>query len=176
MSRRLVTALLAASLSLSLFACKKEEPPPEQPVKRAEPAKQAAAQAAPAQLDASAKIEPSVTDASRHRNPFQSHVILLRGIGDGAKKIKGPLECCELTLFRVHAVVAAKDGAFALVQAPDGKRYVVRKGDVIGTKEGKVIKIDGRAITVREFTKDQDGKVLSAEDTEVKIPAEKITR
>lgn len=175
MSRRLVIALLAAALSLSLSACKKEEPQPEQPVKMA-PAKQAATLAAPAQLDASAKIEPSVVDASRHRNPFQSHILLLRGSGDGPKKIKGPLECCELTLFRVHAVMAAKDGAFALVQAPDSKRYVVRKGDVIGIKEGKVIKIDGRAITVREFTRDQDGKVLSTEDTEIKIPAEKITR
>lgn len=175
MSRRLLIALLAATLSLSLAACsKKEEPAPEQPVKRA-PAKPAAI-ATTAGIDTSAKIEPSVIDASRRRNPFQSHILLMRGAGDGPKKIKGPLECCELTLFRVHAVVAAKNGAFALVQAPDAKRYVVRKGDAIGIKEGKVIKIDGRSITVREFTRDQDGKVLSTEDTELKIPAEKVTR
>lgn len=175
MSRRLLIALLATVLSLSLAACKKEEPQPEQPVKKAQPAKPAAI-AATAGIDTSAKIEPSVVDASRHRNPFQSHILLMRGSGEGPRKIKGPLECCELTLFRVHAIVAAKNGAFALVQAPDGKRYVVRKGDVIGTKEGKVMKIDGKAITVREFTRDQDGKVLSTDDTEIRIPVEKVVR
>ncbi|HAO93867.1 MAG: hypothetical protein A2X93_01755 [Deltaproteobacteria bacterium GWC2_56_8] len=172
MARRFVILFLAASLSLAITACKKEEPKPEEPIKKAQPAAQAAPQAAPASIDASAKADASV-EASRRRNPFQSHILLLRGTADGPRKIKGPLECCELALFKVHAIVAARDGAFALAQAPDGKRYVVRKGDVIGTKEGKVIKIDGRAITVREFTRDQEGKVISTDDTDLKLPAER---
>ncbi len=162
-------ALLFAS-PLFLASCKKQEPQQvSAPAVKKAPAVQSAPQAAGG-IDIAAK--PDSTIDARHRNPFQSHLILMKGI-EGPKKVRGPIECCDLTLFRLVAVVASPESSFALVQAPDGKRYVVKRGDIIGSREGRIIMIEPRSITVKEYNKDENGKVISSEDIEIKIPAEK---
>lgn len=111
------------------------------------------------------------TGETPDRNPFQSYLIVSRGV-DGPVKIKGPLECCELNSFKIVAIVvgAADSEGYALIQAPDSKRYVIRKGDVLGTREGRVVRFTSRAVVVREVTKDDEGKVRSSENIELRLP------
>ncbi|MBW7956811.1 MAG: pilus assembly protein PilP [Deltaproteobacteria bacterium] len=105
------------------------------------------------------------------RNPFQSHLIASRGI-EGPARIKGPLECCELNSFKLMAVVvgSADSEGYALIQAPDSKRYVIRSGDTLGTREGKVMKFTSNAVVIREVSRDEAGKVRSSEDIELRLP------
>lgn len=163
--------IAALCLPLLLASCGKEE------VKQAEPAKQAAP-AGKAQLPAGQSIETAAaiqaTAEQPSRNPFQSHIILMKGAETAVKKVvKGPLECCELSLFRLVAVVSSAENSFALVLAPDSKRYVIRRGDKIGTNEGKVVRIGNNTVTVREPNRDEKGNILSTTDTEMTLPTEK---
>lgn len=173
MTRRLtVIAGLVMAGSL-LISCGKTEEPAQSPVKQ--PAKAAKQKAAAETLDATAGLAGSFENA-RLRNPFQSHLVLMKASPDSPQKIKGPLECCELSIFKVMAAVVGVSDTegFALVQAPDGKRYVVRRGDVIGARDGKVVKIHSKGIIVREHTRDEDGKIKSTEDIDLKILEKKL--
>lgn len=163
--------IAALCLPLLLASCGNEE------VKQAETAKQAS-QAGKAKLPAGQSIEAAAaiqaTAVQPARNPFQSHIILMKGSETAAKKVvKGPLECCELGLFRLVAVVSSAENSFALVLSPDSKRYVIRRGDKIGTNEGKVVKIGNNKVTVREPNRDEKGNILSTTDTEMTLPTEK---
>lgn len=172
MTRRL-TAVIALVLAGSLLAsCSNTE---EQEIQVKKPAKAAQKQAAPAAIDANAGISGSF-ESARLRNPFQSHIMLMKPSADAPQKIKGPLECCEVAMFRLMAAVAGvKDSeAYALIQAPDSKRYVIRHGDVMGAREGKVVKITSNSLVVREHTRDQEGKVTSTEDIEIKLLEKKL--
>lgn len=170
MDKSLKIIFVAALAPFLLNACAKEAPPPPQPVKKAQ------AQPQPAQAKADTTDKTAGVDSTldvKRRNPFQSHIVILKGT-EGPKKIRGPLECCELNQFRIIAVVISADGSYALVQAPDTKRYIVKHGDVMGAREGKVIGFDARGITVREYERDEAGKVVNTSDTELRLPAEKV--
>lgn len=163
--------MAALFLPLLLVSCGKDE------VKQTEAPKQAStagkAQAAAGQsIETSAALHATAEHSSR--NPFQSHIILMKGAESAVKKaVKGPLECCELSLFRLMAVVSSAENSFALVLSPDSKRYVVRRGDKIGSNEGKVVKIGDNRVIVREPNKDEKGNILSTTDIEMMLPTEK---
>lgn len=171
MFRRTLPIAVVAAVFLLLASCggKKEEQPT--PVKRApQPVKEAA----PA--GDSAAERPVMTDLSadgKHRNPFLSHLVLLKGKPAAGEKIRGPLERFDVSLFRLIAVVSGGETPAALVVAPDNKRYIIKRGDPIGIKDGKVIGIDDRSVVVREYNKDEDGKVVSSYDVEIKLPGER---
>ena len=70
------------------------------------------------------------------------------------------------------AVVSGIGAPRALVQAPDGKRYIVKRGDQIGLKSGKVFSITKGGIKVRVPILDDDGKLVSSTDYELALPLE----
>ncbi|MDP2689969.1 MAG: pilus assembly protein PilP, partial [Deltaproteobacteria bacterium] len=163
MIKGLGKGIVIALLPLAVAACgKKDEPAAPEPVKKTRPAAPPAAPEAPEQAQKPAEAKAEDLDA-KYRNPFQSHIILLRDT-EVARKIKGPLECCDLDQFRIVAVVVGTEGGFALVQGPDKKRYVVKRGDAMGPRDGKVIRIINDGLIVREHIKDEDGKVVSFQD------------
>lgn len=167
MIRELKILLVAMAIPLLLVSCKKEEPAVPPPVKKAQSAPAQAPMAAAEAVPKPAPVEPGIE--GKHRNPFLSYIVLMKGV-EGARKIKGPLECCELALFRLVAVVAGIDNPAALVQAPDGRRYVVKRNDIIGAREGRIVKIGDRSVTVREFARDEFGKVTTSADVELRLP------
>ena len=162
---RIFTAIIALTL---LVSCNKAEEPQQLPVKK--PARAVSQKPSAGTADLTAGISGSA-EGAKFRNPFQSHILLMKAVPGAVQKIKGPLECCELSSFKVMAaVVGVTDSeGFALIQAPDGKRYVVRRGDVMGPRDGKVTKIHSRGLVVREHMRDEDGKIKSTEDIELKL-------
>lgn len=164
MVKRFRILFAIALVPLLLISCKKEEQPQPVPVKKAQPARPAQA---PQTIDITAPAEPSI--GLKQRNPFLSYLVLLKGV-EGAKKIKGPLECCELNQFKLVAVVVSSERSSALVQAPDSKRYIVKVGDIMGARDGRIVKIEDRSITVREYARDDAGKVTSSADIEIRLP------
>lgn len=172
---RTFTVIAALLLAPVFFiSCNKAEEPQQQPPVKM-PAVAAKAQVSPETLDPNAGAAGSAEGASI-RNPFQSHIMILKASSGAPAKIKGPLECCETNVFRlVAAVVGVGEGeGFALVQAPDGKRYVVRRGDSMGARDGKIIKINSKSIIVREHTRDDDGTIKSTEDIELRLLDKKV--
>lgn len=103
------------------------------------------------------------------KNPFQSYVLLKRRSSEEEMEIKGPLECCELRLFKLAAAVVTGDKTYALLNAPDGKRYIVRVGDKLGTNNGKIAVIDTNGLVVREPVKDLEGNIVSTVDIDIKM-------
>ncbi len=164
MTRRYVKILFVILLPLLLAACGSNDSETFVP-KRAHPkvtGKNAAEETMP-------RMEHKKISAERpSRNPFLSYIIV-RKSREKRERIKGPLECCDLNLFRVMAVVVSDNGSYALVHAPDGKRYIVRRGDLMGQNSGRVIRIDSGGIKVREYMRDDDGRVVSFKDRSLKI-------
>jgi Tfp pilus assembly protein PilP len=153
------------------MSCGKTEEKPAAPVHKPK-----AAVETPAVNESAAKPDlAELTAATRHRNPFVSHIMLTRG-SEASKKIKGPLECCDVSTFKLVAVIVVPGKSSALVQAPDGKRYIVRNGDIIGPREGKIINIKDRSLTVREYILDEGGKIASSADTDLVLQSKEEAR
>ena len=113
--------------------------------------------------------KPVVREALR--NPFQSYIIPAGAIGE-EERVRGPLECCEIGLFRLMAVISGVDNPRALIMAPDGKKYITKKGDLIGLKAGKIVKIAKSKVIVEEKFKDSsEGKVVR-EFVEIRLPSD----
>ena len=173
-NNRTKLALAIALLPCMLLSCKAKPKQEEAaPVKKAAQAGVKPESAlAPGAIETTARVEP--TAAASHRNPFLDYLVIAKAkSAEQSKRVKGPLECCELGVFKVIAIVISPERSFALVQATDNKRYIVRKGDVLGYRDGRVIKIERRSITVREPIRDESGKVVSSTDTDLMLPAEK---
>lgn len=157
--------LILLILPLFLISCGSKEP--EWKPKRARPRVKPPVQAA--QVKAADKKKEMVF-GKIHRNPFLSYLLISKKKRK-ISKIRGPLECCDITLFGVVAVVVSEEKSFALVQAPDNKRYIVRRGDLVGDMGGRVIRVDSKGITVREYKRDDRGKVSSSKDIRMDLPS-----
>ena len=114
-------------------------------------------------------LEKQMIAEGPESNPFLSHIIVRNSVATG-EKLRGPLECCALSLFRLMAIVTGADTSYALVKAPDSKRYIIRKGDKIGTMGGIVVKIAKSTLTVRANTYNDAGTVIESSDTLLMLP------
>ncbi|MEK7680221.1 MAG: pilus assembly protein PilP [Deltaproteobacteria bacterium] len=161
--------IFAALVPLFLFSCKKEGAKEAEPEKKPEAVRPAEAAKPAAEPVHEAK---EVDEPGLRRNPFLSHIVLAVSVKK-EQKVKGPLECCEASSFKVIAVVTGLEKSSALVLAPDMKRYIVREGDILGAREGRIVKIDSKGITIREKFFDEDGKAASINDVEIKMPSGK---
>lgn len=166
MLRRLHIFLMAALLPFVLISCGGKEEKFTAPVHKP---KAAAAPKAAEQAGPQTELH-ELTAASKDRNPFVSYIMLMRSERTPAK-IKGPLECCDVSRFKLLAVIVAPPNSSALLQAPDGKRYIVKNGDLLGSRDGRIVHIKSRSLVVRERTLDEAGKVISSEDVELMLPA-----
>lgn len=127
--------------------------------------KQAAKQAAK-KLESELKFDPaaraaeinpreslSYTHAGK-RDPFKS-LIKETTPADRKKKegIKGlsPLESYDVSSFKLIGIIAAKHGNVAMLVAPGGKGFMVRKGARIGLSGGEVTKINLNSVQVVEM-------------------------
>ena len=168
MSNPLFKKLLPlAAVVLLLPSCRQESAPPEPPLTRAVIKPVVAAPGA----DKTDGVADTAVEV-KLRNPFLSYMIVRQGSKEGSVLIKGPLECCEIALFRIQAIMTAGKNPKAMISAPDSKRYMVGIGDTLGIQGGKIIKINEKGITIREYTKDAEGKVIITNDVEIKLHAD----
>jgi type IV pilus assembly protein PilP len=170
MLRRLAISLIVIILPLALISCGDEPadtnvratakmPAPKKVVKKRAAKKKAV-------VVAKAKAgEPAIREALR--NPFLSYIT---PEATTEERVRGPLECCELGLFRLMAVISGIDNPRALIMAPDGKKYITKKGDIIGLKSGKIVKIAKNKVVVEERMKDSSGATVVKEFVEIKLP------
>jgi len=135
------------------------------------PATLLAAEAATGSSKAAAAGESDVPDSSLHqahapeidiaglRDPFESYLTVLERKSrqrmqahrernpDHAQQ---PLEGYDLGALRLVATMKMGADRAAMVEDPEGKGYVVRKGSYIGRDNGRVINISERSVEIME--------------------------
>jgi type IV pilus assembly protein PilP len=163
MSRR----LLALAVVLAIGACGEPNPPP----RRAAPA---AARAAAPGAPVARPVEAEVAYSSvGKRDPFKSFVAELSGAGGPVTtRCSTPLGRFELDQLRLVAVITGLPDPLAMVEAPSGVGYTVRKGACIGKNGGVVATIRTGEVVVTEWAMRADGAREKTETT-IRLPKEK---
>ncbi len=98
------------------------------------------------------------------RDPFKSPLIL-ESKQISPKVHTSPILKYALSELKLVGIVWGTLGRVAVVEAPDGKCYLVRKGEKIGKLQGKVAKIEQEKILVTNIIKDYSGRMKEQEIT-----------
>jgi len=165
--------LLAVITSAMIVApgCKKGKPAPQQTVPPPSAQKQQEQAPEAAQQTAVVSEAPQLQNVLfRYESiglidPFEP-IIPKAGEGTG---ITSPLEQYSLDQLRLVAVIWGMPEPRAMIQDPQGRGFVVRKGTKMGKNQGVVIKILDGEITILEKYVDLLGKVKTNE-VSMKLP------
>jgi type IV pilus assembly protein PilP len=167
---RLHLAALAALLLAT--ACDKAKPAAAA-AQSARPAETSRPVAATNELDAK-PVETWSYSSVGKRDPFRSILAEGRGAGSAlATRCATPLGRYELEQFKLVAVITGLEDPVAMVQAPNGTGYTVRRGSCIGKNGGSVATVRTGELVVAEWatradgTRDRTQTVLSLPKREV---------
>ncbi len=159
--------LLAA---VAMVACGDKKPPrpatPAAPLPVATPVAVAPAEAKPAE-----QAEWSYSSVGK-RDPFRSFLTELdRGPGGLATRCATPLGRFELEQLKLVAVVTGLEDPVAMVEAPTGRGYSVRRGACIGKNGGVVAAVRSGELVVSEWAVRADG-TRDRTQTVLRLPKE----
>jgi type IV pilus assembly protein PilP len=158
--------LLPLALVLGIAACGESKPPP----KKAAPPPKAVEVAPPAPAPAEAEVAYSSVGK---RDPFKSFVAELSAAGGAVTtRCSTPLGRFELDQFRLVAVITGLADPLAMVEAPNGVGYTLRKGACMGKNGGVVSTIRTGEVVVTEWAVRADGTREKTETT-IRLPREK---
>ncbi len=92
---------------------------------------------------------PYTYNPEGRRDPFRSPLL---GLQAKKKKVTGltPLQKRSLSELRVIGIIWSGHEYMAMIETPDGKGYVVKKGTLVGPDGGVVTKITKDAIIIEE--------------------------
>jgi hypothetical protein len=125
------------------------------------PAVDAGIPATPGDLPA-ADAGISATDmetVGKRRDPFKSPLFVSKA---AVSKIPAsPLLKYALSEFKLVGIIWGNLGRSAVVEAPDGKCYVIKKGEEIGRLRGKITEIAKEKVVVQNTVTDYLGKTLN---------------
>lgn len=153
----------ALALVLLAAACGESAPPPRRPTA---PPPAAAAPAAPSASAAPAAEAEVAYSSVGKRDPFKSFVTDLQAAGGPVvTRCSTPLGRFELDQFRLVAVITGLADPFAMVEAPNGVGYTLRKGACIGKNGGIVTTIRTGEVVVTEWAVRADGAREKTETT-----------
>ncbi len=167
MSRPFLSLLVLVALLAA--ACGESKPTAP---KAAGPSSAKPAAAAPAAPPAPAPdAEPAYSSVGK-RDPFKSFLGDLRATtGAVVTRCNTPLGRFELDQLRLVAVVTGLADPLAMVEAPNGVGYSVRKGACIGKNGGVVATIRTGEVVVTEWAMRADGTREKTE-TALRLPKE----
>jgi type IV pilus assembly protein PilP len=164
MSRR----ALAIAAVLGLAACGAPKPPPRPAAAPAAAAKAAPAPAAPAKGPEADVAYSSVGK----RDPFKSFLGDLRAsAGAVVTRCSTPLGRFEIDQLRLVAIITGLADPLAMVEAPNGVGYTLRKGACVGKNGGIVTSIRSDEVVVAEWAVKADGTREKAQ-TSLRLPRE----
>ncbi len=106
------------------------------------------------------------------RDPFKPLLKQRRPVGPARTTPLEPLERFTLGQLKVKAVLLGFKVPRAMVQAPDGKSYIVVPGSKIGKNRGIVQGINPEAVVVKETYYDFSGDIRTSVK-QIKLPKRK---
>jgi type IV pilus assembly protein PilP len=150
--------LAAAALALGLAGCGSKPKPAAAPAARAAAAAAAPA-AAPAAEEPKKAAEPEWSYSSvGKRDPFRSFLVEARNSPSAlATRCATPLGRYELEQLKLVAVITGLEDPVAMVEAPTGVGYAVRRGSCMGKNGGTVAAVRTGEIVVAEWAVRADG-------------------
>jgi type IV pilus assembly protein PilP len=108
--------------------------------------------------------------AENRRDPFQPFLLIMRPVDSEADlSAQTPLQQYETLQYKLSAIIVGYNQPMAMVIAPDGKSYVVRKGMKIGKNSGTVVQINKEGFIVEEKYRDFTD-VVRTNILEIKLP------
>lgn len=159
--------MLVLSVPFFLTACKGDEPRQPAAVVKKRPPRRAKAPVIKTKTKAETAPLPI---GSIERNPFKPFTA--RSGGPIVEQPKTPLQRYQVGQFKLVAVIWGIDPPVGMVETPDGKGYVVRQGDLIGDRNGRVARIKRDRVVVVEKYKELSGKLVTKK-MEIKLPSSK---
>ena len=142
--RRMWTLVLCVMVSLGVTGCPGGGSPTPAPTPPPQPAQAKPAAPAAAPLPAAAPARPTyVYDARGRRDPFRP-LIEPRQVKKVGPKIG--LAALEVNEIKLSGIIWEPRGFLALVEAPDGKGYILRVNDTVGG-DARVAKITPEGVT-----------------------------
>jgi type IV pilus assembly protein PilP len=156
----------ALALALLGAACGTSRPPPPPPARP--PPVPSAAAAETSAADRPAQPEWSYSSVGK-RDPFRSFLAELEVTKGPDSRCPTPLGRFEIEQLRLAAVVTGLDDPVAMVQAPNGVGYTVRRGACIGKNGGVVAAVRSGEVVVSEWAIRADG-TRDRTQTVLKLP------
>jgi type IV pilus assembly protein PilP len=166
--------LVALAALLLAAACDKPKPTAPAPAAPAARSPEAARAAGAAGEGEKKPGETWSYSSVGKRDPFRSFLFGSRGAGAAlVTRCATPLGRYELEQFKLVAVITGLEDPVAMVQAPNGTGYTVRRGSCIGKNGGSVAAVRTGEVVVAEWatradgTRDRTQTVLSLPKREV---------
>ncbi len=160
MIRNRLWLMLGVFVALFLLSGCSEEasaPPPATPQKVAAPAPPPSA--LPAAPEAVAPPPAKyVYDSTGRRDPFEPLTLIRKSIVQQDAPLT-PLQTYDLGQLRLIGVIVGKGAPRAMVVAPDGKSYILKRGIKVGKNDGTVIGIKRDSVQVEERYYDFSGVI-----------------
>jgi type IV pilus assembly protein PilP len=177
--------LIASIVLIAAAAACGSKPTPQPPKPSAPAAKAAAAPVAAAPTAAAAAgaaAAPAVEEKKAppewayssvgKRDPFRSFLAELEMQGGAlATRCATPLGKFELEQLKLAAVIVGLEDPVAMVQAPNGVGYTIRRGACIGKNGGTVAAVRSGEVVVTEFAVRADGTKEKTQ-TVLRLPKE----
>ena len=168
MSRAALALLCAAALTAG---CDSKKPAPRAAAPPASPAPAPAA-AAPDGGPAAPPAPEWIYSSVGKRDPFRSFISELEASHGGVlTRCNTPLGRFELEQLRLVAVVTGLADPVAMLEAPNGVGYTVRRGACLGKNGGVVATIRSGEVVVSEWAIKADGS-RDKTQTILKLPRE----
>ncbi|HET6437353.1 MAG TPA: pilus assembly protein PilP [Anaeromyxobacter sp.] len=165
------TRVLALAVAAVLFGCGSSKRPvvgANVPAKTVEAASAAAAPAAKGP-----EAEPAYSGVGK-RDPFRSFLAEMGQENAMATRCRTPLGRYDIEQFKLVAVITGLEDPVAMVEAPTGVGYTVRKGACIGKNGGVVSVIRSGEVVVSEWAVRADGSRDSTQ-TVIRLPKPELT-
>jgi type IV pilus assembly protein PilP len=166
------TRVLALAALVALAACGTKKRPAPAPAAAA-PATPAASAVVPAAAEAAKPQEPDWSYSSvGKRDPFRSFFVEFeKSAGGIATRCATPLGRYELEQMKLVAVITGLEDPVAMVEAPTGVGYAVRRGACIGKNGGVVAAVRSGELVVAETAMRADG-TRDRTQTVLRLPKE----
>lgn len=158
-------------LALTLTGCGEEKPAPPAKAATKTVAKPPAAQVPPPAADSSQPPPAEVKfvyQVEGRRDPFMP-LLAQKGKAAIGREFENPLEAYDLVQYQLKGVIVGLGEPKAIVFAPDGKSYILKKGLRIGKSNGVIREITPEKVLVEEQYQDITGKTHSNLQ-EIKVP------
>jgi type IV pilus assembly protein PilP len=160
--------IISASVLVLVVACSEEPIQPPQPIVP--------------QVAATQKVDPAVEvkleeappkyiyEVTGRRDPFAPLLVVSQQpVPIASTEPQTPLESYDIAQLRLVAIIIGKGPSSAMVMAPDGKGYILKKGIRVGKNRGLVIGIRSDTVLVEEQFIDFSGEIKKSTQ-EIQLP------
>lgn len=165
-----LTGLLLVAFLVSLVGCGKEAPQSENTVAKTDKAKTVAKnRATQVKAPEAETMAPKyVYEPSGRRDPFLPLAQIRKPVSESGQPLT-PLQKFDLGQFRLIGVIIGRNEPMAMVMAPGGQAYVLKRGIKIGKNAGQVTDIREDAVVIEERFYDFAGEYRTSVQ-EIQLP------